>query len=162
MPRARPAKTKPTGRPVMQIDWGKVDQWLIGGSKGTAIAARIGVSADTLYDRCLQEKGVSFSDYSQQKRSIGDSMIEQTQFQVGVVEKNVPMLIWLGKTRCGQTEVDPNKTTVDPKVMEAFETMMKWMASTQSERNIPNSNQSIDSISECDTGVNLAPGGNAL
>lgn len=153
---------QPPGRPTADIDWDQVDKWLIAGNKGTAIAAQLGIDNETLYRRCMSDNKMGFSEYSQQKRSIGDAMIERTQFQVGVIEKNTTMLVWLGKTRCGQREVDAEKVTVDPKLLEAFQTFMMAMTNAQSALTKPSNSQSIDSISECDTGANLAPEGNDL
>lgn len=148
---------QPPGRPQAAIDWDQVDKWLIAGNKGTAIAAQLGIDNETLYNRCLKDKNMGFSEYSQQKRSIGDAMIERTQFQVGVIEKNTTMLVWLGKARLGQREVDQDKVQVDPKLLESFQSFMQMLSAGQSALNIPNNSQSTDSKSECDTGANLAP-----
>ena len=154
---ARPPTGQPPGRPPAEIDWNQVEKWIIAGSKGTQIAARLGIHPQTFYDRCLQDNKMGFTEYFQQKRSIGDSMIENTQFQVGVIEKNTTMLVWLGKARLGQREVDQDKVQVDPKLLESFQSFMQMLSAGQSALNIPNNSQSTDSKSECDTGANLAP-----
>jgi hypothetical protein len=139
---------QPPGRPQADIDWDQVDKWLIAGNKGTAIAAQLGIDNETLYGRCLKDKNMGFSEYSQQKRAIGDAMIERTQFQVGVIEKNTTMLVWLGKARLGQREQDQDKVQVDPKLLESFQSFMSMLNAGQSALSMPKSNQSTDSISE--------------
>lgn len=100
---------KEGGRPLISIDWKKVDQLLISGCRGTEVASFLGIHKDTLYDRCVKEKNMSFSDYSAQKRQKGDSLLKHKQFQIGM-EGNTTMLVWLGKQRLKQKE---NPQTAD-------------------------------------------------
>lgn len=92
------------GRKPAKIEWDKVDNLLIAGCTGTEIAAHIGVHADTLYDRCVNEKRSSFSAYLQSKRAKGDSLLRVAQFDEAVNKRDRGMLIWLGKNRLGQTD----------------------------------------------------------
>jgi len=99
-----------TGRPRKPIDWKLVDEMLYAGCLGTEIAASIGVCADTLYQRCVEEcrdeKGnqyLTFSAYSQEKSSVGESILRRTQFNKAQ-EGDTSMLIWLGKNRLGQRD----------------------------------------------------------
>lgn len=91
------------GRPQHHIDWNEVDQYLLAGSPGTAIAAIFGFSVSTLYERCLREKGVNFQEYSRQKKSKGDELIRMKQFQEAM-NGDKTLLIWLGKNRLSQKE----------------------------------------------------------
>jgi hypothetical protein len=87
-----------------QINWETVDGMLIAGCSGIQCAAAIGIHHDTLYDRCVQEKKVSFSVYSQAKRAHGDGLLHAAQFQKAYKDKNPTMLIWLGKQRLRQKD----------------------------------------------------------
>lgn len=105
------AKKKSAGRPPTHIEWGVVDGLLEAGCFGTQIAARIGVPVRVLYDRCVAEKKMYFTDYQQMKREKGNTYIYEAQFQMAL-EKDRGMLIWLGKQRLGQRD--------EPKSEEGF------------------------------------------
>ncbi len=99
------------GRPQSEINWDDVEYLLMCGCSGTEIAAKIGISAPTLYDRCQKDNNIMFSDYSQEKKAKGDTLLKQTQFEAAVNDRDRSMLIWLGKQRLGQkdkTESDLN------------------------------------------------------
>lgn len=100
-------KTETRGRPPSEIDWKKVEEMLIAGCMGTGIAAYLGISAQTLYDRCLIEKGILFSQFSQEKKEKGDEILRAHQYAkaLGLTDKgDNTLLIWLGKTRLKQSE----------------------------------------------------------
>lgn len=99
------------GRPQAIIDWRKVDNLLVAGSSGVQIAGELGINPNTLYEHTLREKGIPFSEYSQQKYSKGESLIKAKQFEVGM-KGNTTMLIWLGKQRCDQRENDNTKAQI--------------------------------------------------
>jgi len=95
------------GRNLAVIDWEKVDQLLVSGQKGTEVAAFLGIHPTTFYRRVEEDKGVSFTEYLQQKRSHGDGLLKTQQFAkaMGYTEKgDNTLLIWLGKTRLEQKE----------------------------------------------------------
>lgn len=118
------------GRPCVKVDWEQVGKWIAGGSKGVQIAARLGIDNDTLYAACQRDLGMGFSDYFQQKRAIGDSMIELSQFELAVKNKNATMLVWLGKQRLGQKET-PTEYIVDEKLLGQFEALMQAFENKQ-------------------------------
>ena len=91
------------GRPRVKIDWDDVGKLLMAGAKGTSIAARLGIHPETLYDACVRDNKIGFSEYSQQKKQEGDDAILTQQFRAAM-NGNVPMLIFLGKARLGQQE----------------------------------------------------------
>jgi hypothetical protein len=103
MPRAKIKDHSCRGYPAKHIDWDTVDKLLIAGCTGSQVAARIGVSPDTLYFRCQKDKGQVFCQYKQEKISIGDGMLHATQFSLAM-EKDRSMLIWLGKQRLNQKD----------------------------------------------------------
>lgn len=61
----------PKGRPEAEIDWALVDEMLKAQCPGTEIAEAHGIHPNTLYLACERENKMSFSEYSQQKRSQG-------------------------------------------------------------------------------------------
>lgn len=91
------------GRPPKPIDWEKVDRCLESGCSGVQTASYIGVHAETLYDACVREKEMSFTDYSSKKSQKGESMIAMKQFQEAM-KGDRGMLIWLGKQRLKQRD----------------------------------------------------------
>ena len=100
-------RTGSVGRPQVEIDWEKVEELLVAGCMGTGIAAYLGMSAQTLYDRCLIEKGILFSQFSQEKKEKGDEILRAHQYAkaLGLTDKgDNTLLIWLGKTRLQQKE----------------------------------------------------------
>ena len=73
------------------------------GAKGTEVAATLGVHADTLYNRCAQVHGMTFSDYSAKRKAKGDYDLRLVQHKKAK-DGNTMMLIWLGKQRLEQRE----------------------------------------------------------
>ena len=95
-------------RPMIEIDWDKVDEMLAIGCIGTEIADALGICSDTLYDRTVKEKGVStFSAYSSKIRA-NTFLKDLREAQHGLVkDKNPAMCIWLGKQNLSQKEPEP-------------------------------------------------------
>jgi hypothetical protein len=91
-------------RPEKTIDWKQVDNLLMANCHGTEIAAHFNMHPNTFYNKVQEELNIGFSEYSAIKKAQGDGLIKAKQFEVGVVDKNVTMLIWLGKQRNGQRE----------------------------------------------------------
>ncbi|HET7336299.1 MAG TPA: hypothetical protein VFJ23_00230 [Candidatus Nitrosotalea sp.] len=90
-------------RPEKQIDWRRVDELLEAGCLGTEICSHFDLTADRFYDRVKEKYGMSFTDYSQEKRQKGDSRLREKQFNKAIEGDNM-MLIWLGKNRLGQKD----------------------------------------------------------
>ena len=105
------------GRPAAIIDWKAVDRLLQAGCAGTQIAARLGIHANTLYERCSKEHECDFSDYSQQKREHGETLLHEQQF-AAAMKGNISMLVWLGKQRLGQKERSANENETLIKVLQ--------------------------------------------
>lgn len=93
----------PNGRPKINIDWNEVAKYLEAGSPGTAIASMNGISATTLYERCLQEHGVGFQEFSRQKKAKGNERLRAKQYHEAM-RGDRGMLIWLGKQRLSQKD----------------------------------------------------------
>lgn len=90
-------------RPEKPINWELVDKLLIAGSLGTEIAAHFDMHPNTFYDRVHAKYNMGFTEYCQEKRSKGDSLLRAKQFEKAMDGNNI-MLIWLGKNRLGQKE----------------------------------------------------------
>jgi len=91
------------GRPPTDISWAYVDELLQADCSGTEIAARLGIKPPNLYDRCWKDNGVLFSEYSQEKKAKGDSILREVQFAKALSGDNT-LLIWLGKCRLKQSD----------------------------------------------------------
>lgn len=132
MPRAPKKIKRPVGPPPKDIDWNRVDKLLISGAPSTKIADALGISTDTLYNRCQTDKGINYSAYSQQKKQCGDVILQEAQFDkaIGNTDKgDTTLLIWLGKTRLDQRE--SVAVTVSPQHEESFKSLMKEVADMQ-------------------------------
>jgi len=104
-----PRKTRPlnpkVGVPKKPIDWKQVDLGLMAGCSGEEIAADLGICRDTLYDRCVEEWGVNFSHYKQEKAQKGLSLLRKKQFMKAISGTgHSEMLKWLGVELLGQNQ----------------------------------------------------------
>jgi len=90
-------------RPKANIDWKIVDSLLEASCEGTEIAAYLGIDNDTLYKRCKLDNKMGFSEYLQQKKAKGDTLLKTKQFKVAM-DGDKAMLIWLGKQRLNQRD----------------------------------------------------------
>lgn len=98
------SKAGMAGRPEADIDWAKVDDLLVAGCMGTEIAAYLGLNPQTLYRRCEDLYKINFSEYLQEKRAKGDTLLHAAQFDEAVRKRNTTMLVWLGKNRLDQSD----------------------------------------------------------
>lgn len=134
MPR-KPSGNHKMGRGMKAIDWDKIDQLLLADCKTTEIASCFGVSTDTIYDRCLQEKGVTFTVYSQQKKEHGDSLLRAAQYR-NAMKGNTTMQIFLGKVRLKQVE-NPEQLKVDQEMLTKYEAINNQLRDLRGEKDIP-------------------------
>lgn len=91
------------GRPRIEIDWDQVDKLLFIQCTQEEIAAFFECSIDTLNNRSKEVNGITFSEYSAQKRQKGRASLRRRQWQL-MEAGNVVMNIWLGKQYLGQAE----------------------------------------------------------
>lgn len=106
------------GRPEAIIDWKEVGLLLEADCTATSIAARIGISTDTLYRRCKSDNNIDFAAFSQQKKESGEALLRKQQFALAM-KGNLGMLIWLGKQRLGQK--DKSDHTSDDKPLNSLD-----------------------------------------
>lgn len=100
------------GRTPAKLDWDDIDDMIMKGATGTSVADKYGIHPNTFYDRVFQEKKLSFTEYLQQMRSIGDENIHIAQYNkaLGITKKgDSTMLIWLGKQRLKQRDSQEEK-----------------------------------------------------
>lgn len=96
------------GRPKVHIDWEKAKEMCLVGSPGTEIAGYFGIDANTVYARCLEDNGITFTEFSQPFYSKGENIIRKVQYEKA--EKgDTAMLIWLGKNRLKQRDKEEDK-----------------------------------------------------
>lgn len=103
MPRKMPPSNRPNHRPKLEIDWAEVDKMLAAHCTGSEIAAHFGMHPDTLYKRCEQEFRVTFTAYSQEKKSHGKALLRLKQYSEAM-KGDRGMLIWLGKNLLKQSD----------------------------------------------------------
>lgn len=123
MPKAKPTTKRSPGRPKAVIDWDKVGKLLEAGATAVGIASTIGITEDTLYNRCKSDHKLDFSAFSQQKKAKGDELLRVAQFNTAM-KGNVTMQIWLGKQRLGQSDKLESKqevTTVTFREVDAID-----------------------------------------
>jgi len=90
------------GRPKKPINWKQVDKMLFIQCTCEEIAGVLGIHADTLADRCKEEHGITYSEYSHNGRQLGKMSLRRSQFKLA--ERNASMAIWLGKNTLKQKD----------------------------------------------------------
>lgn len=120
-------------RPEITIDWKEANELLMCGAPGTEIAAYFGMHPNTFYRRVEEKYGISFSDYSAEKKSTGEALIRRHQYHkaLGITKKgDNTLLIWLGKQRLGQRE-NPIEALITEEVMKGFAAVMNQLTGLQ-------------------------------
>lgn len=112
-----------SGRPSAQLDWKKIDFLLESGNSGVQVAATIGIHANTLYERCAQEKKVPFNEYAQEKKAAGHGKILGKQYAKALQGDN-SMLIWVGKQQLGQRDEIKTVQHFDGKLGNLLDALM--------------------------------------
>lgn len=97
------AVKKKMGRPVTPLDWDQMNKLLAMQCTQLEVAAWFNVSEDTLERACKREHGVTYAEYSKQKRQAGCISLRRKQFDVAL-SGNIAMLIFLGKQYLGQSD----------------------------------------------------------
>lgn len=102
-------------RPEIPIDWRKVDELLIAGCSGVEVAAYFAMHPQTFYDRVSAQYKVGFTEYLQEKRSKGDSLLRAKQYAKAMgfcKDGDNTMLVWLGKNRLEQREPEAKTISI--------------------------------------------------
>jgi hypothetical protein len=90
-------------RKKFEIDWNKVDEYLIAQCSGSSIASILGCHENTLYDRCRIDKNVEFMTYSAKKKAEGKEVLRKNMFDLAM-KGNITMNIFLSKQYLGFTD----------------------------------------------------------
>lgn len=90
-------------RKKIHIDWEIVNELLEAGCNGQEVSAYLGVTDDTLNNRCKEVYKLVFSEYAIKYKNKGNGMLRIAQFK-SALAGNVNMQIWLGKQRLNQYE----------------------------------------------------------
>lgn len=116
------------GRPIsIEINWDKLDGALEVGATLEEVAAQQGCSADIIEMRVKEMHGITYSEYSKQKRVTTHVALRRKQIQLAL-QGNVPMLIWLGKNKLNQSDKYENKVELIEEDKKSAE-QIKQMAS---------------------------------
>lgn len=115
---------KGAGRKEIPIDWDKVGLMLEAGCLGTEIAGEFNCHPDTIYNRCVEELGIKFSEFTRQKKNKGDGSLRIRQFREAM-KGDKTLLIWLGKQRIGQRETPLETQDFNGKLGDLLDMLMK-------------------------------------
>lgn len=127
------------GRPEKEINWKKVDDLLIAGSPGTEIASHFDMHPHTFYRKVEEKYNVTFTQYSSEKKQLGDSLLRAHQYQkaLGLTTKgDNTLLIWLGKNRLNQRDTQ-NDLPVTNETVAQFTDLMKQLGKLQLKEDQP-------------------------
>lgn len=106
---------KGPGRPEINIDWKQVDQWLMGGMKGTTIAEKLHIHPQTFYSKCEEDHKTSFTHYARSKIDTGNDHIKYKIFHKGMNDGNMTALLHMAKHRLGEWDKAPVTEDISPK-----------------------------------------------
>jgi len=105
----------PDGRPKIEFDekdWKLLDVMCQFKHYEEDIASRLGVSLSTMKRRIREKHDMSFEQYRRKIMTRTVHNLFQKQYEVAM-SGSVPMLIWLGKQWCGQTDKVENHHVID-------------------------------------------------
>lgn len=135
------------GRPKADINWKRVDELLEAGCSGAEIAGYFGLNKATIYERCVTDHDLTFTEYSQRRYAKGESLLREIQYNkaLGITEKgDNTMLVWLGKTRLKQRE--EKIISVSEEDAKAFDSFMNFFSDKQKSKE----NNDSTSLTETD------------
>jgi hypothetical protein len=129
-------KNRNGGRKKVEIDWGKVDTYLMADCDGASVARLMGLHPETLYGQVKRLFKVDFSAYREQKRIEGVSLMEGSIFRDALERGGVDRMFWLKNkatwadrqqvdhTTKGQKIGDLNITVEDPATIKALKDLL--------------------------------------
>jgi len=123
-------KTDKNTRPEKHIDWDIVDEMLLAGCLGTEIAPRFDINQHTFYDRVQKKFGITFTQYSQEKRAQGEGCLREVQYKKAIGGDNT-LLVWLGKNRLKQSD-SPVELAMAENTLIQFNKLMGQLDSLRS------------------------------
>jgi len=84
--------------------WTNIKNAYRAGCTSVEVAARIGVSIDTLKRGVKKRFNITLSEYRAEYMAIGDGDIRVKQYEGAVLRNNVQLLMFLGKNRLDQSD----------------------------------------------------------
>lgn len=94
-------------RPIKEIDWDVVDEYIESGSNGIEIAADLRIQPQTFYRRFEEEYGVSFQNYSSEYDGAGRAKLRSMLHRKALNNDengNQHLLVFLARCRLGMKE----------------------------------------------------------
>lgn len=93
-------------RPLKDINWDYVERMMEAGCNAKEISGKYRIDTDTFYTRFKKHFECGFQDYSAKASAGGEGEIRTMQYAKAIIDKNPPMLTFLGRVRLGQREPD--------------------------------------------------------
>jgi hypothetical protein len=96
------------GRNKSVINWDLVEEYLQAHCDGASIARLIGIHYNTFYNNVKERYNCNFSEFAQQKKAEGVSLMEHSIFKDALSKGGADRMFWL-KNKAGwrdKTEVD--------------------------------------------------------
>jgi hypothetical protein len=84
------------------IDWDFIGKLFEAGCSTDEACQYLNMNPTIVYKRCIAELNTTLTEYRETKMGRGNSLLRLKQFQMAM-GGNITMLIWLGRTRLGQT-----------------------------------------------------------
>ena len=137
-------------RPLKEINWEAVQQYMESGCNGIEIAGKFGLCDDTFYIRFKKHFGKSFQDYSGKSYGAGKADLKR-MLHAKALNNNAPgntqMLIWLSKTQLGYREPDQIQTlaTNQPQIDQRHRIMELEHALAEAKANV---NHRIETVAD--------------
>lgn len=91
-----------------KLDWDLIGKMCEAGAKGAEIEARLGLPQGAIYKYCKKDIGITFNEFKRSKRAAGDLSLRFMQHKLAL-QGNVPVLLFLAKSRLKQSEKPPIK-----------------------------------------------------
>lgn len=114
------------GRPKLELDPVQIRELASIDCTLEEIASVMRCHPDTLRD--------NYSTFIKEGRESGRASVRKAQFDVGVKKHNPTMLIWLGKIRLGQREIDIDEQSQKGDVQEICNTLKELVKTVKNEQ----------------------------
>lgn len=102
------------GRREATIDWNLIGEYIEAGVKQNVIAVKFGLHIDTIRRRCQLDNGISYSDFSRQKKSTGTADLQLAAYRAALSGAYDPKftgaLIFSLKSRLGLSDKPKDDT----------------------------------------------------
>lgn len=99
------------GRPrvIPEIEWDKLIRLARRHNTAEDCAYIFGMSVDTLDIRLKEKFGYGYSDFLKKHGAIQNSRLRKAMWNSAILDKNVPMMIWLSKNHLGMSDKNDMK-----------------------------------------------------